>query len=68
MPESVYIEDAVVEFTRRKRGDLAKMLQARAENQIGSGWSLTGVVNLLIATHTEAVNVFFLYSDSAGFM
>ncbi len=53
MPQSVYSEDAVDTFIRRKKGDLAKRLQARIEHQMGSGWSLKRVVGLFITTYTQ---------------
>jgi hypothetical protein len=53
MPESVYSDDAVYEFIRSKKGDLAKRMQARIDHQMGSGWSLKRVVGLFITTYTQ---------------
>ena len=53
MPESVYSEDAVDKFSRSRKGDLAKRLQARIDHQMGSGWSLERVIGLFITTYTQ---------------
>ncbi len=52
-PSLVYSDDAVDQFIRGKRGDLAKRLPARIEHQAGSDWSLKGDVGLVVTTHTE---------------
>ena len=66
MPEAACSEDAVDKFTRSKKGDLAKRMQARIEHQVGSGWSLKRVVGLFITTHTKTVKGFFLYFYPSG--
>ena len=53
MPEAVYSEEAVDKFIRAKKGDLAKRVATRIDNQAGSGWSVKKYNTLFITTYSQ---------------